>query len=165
MHTHARTHALGRGCTGQKSPNENGPVRQKLMTERIRKARFPFNTLNYSGLQGLTFALQIPAFSIPLLAPSIPPLSPSLQRENGPALGFGWGRSWGGGGGTSPMQSRRLSAVCNKARVQQSETNKNTGQERRRLGVSETRSRPGSISAPSEEEPFEFLHTLRREKK
>lgn len=75
-------------CTGQKSPNENGPLRHKLMTGRIKKARFPFNTLNYSGLRG-TISIADAVFFPPLsLTPPAP--FPRSDRRRRTALPRGY---------------------------------------------------------------------------
>lgn len=118
-------------CTGQKSPNENGPVQQKLMTEGIRKARFPFNTLNYSGLQGPHLHCRCLCF------PFLHSLSPSLERQNGPALGFGrYSAARRGRGELHPCKAGDYLPFPTKPGCNShpgKETNKNTGQKRRGL--------------------------------
>ena len=76
-------------CTGQKSPNENGPLRQKLMTGD-QKSKISIQHFELFRVAGHPFALQMPLLSIPLLlslhssslSSSLPFfLSPSRARE------------------------------------------------------------------------------------
>jgi len=54
-----------RRCTGQKSPNENGPLRQKLMTGD-QKSKISIQHFELFRVAGHPFALQMPSLSIPL---------------------------------------------------------------------------------------------------
>lgn len=53
-------------CAGQKSPNENGPLRQKLMTGD-QKSKISIQHFELFRVAGHPFALQMPLLSIPLL--------------------------------------------------------------------------------------------------
>lgn len=52
-------------CAGQKSPNENGPLRQKLMTGD-QKSKISIQHFELFRVAGHPFALQMPLLSIPL---------------------------------------------------------------------------------------------------
>lgn len=84
-------------CAGQKSPNENGPLRQKLMTGD-QKSKISIQHFELFRVAGHPFALQMPLLSNPLpLSLHSPSLSPALslsfslclEQENGPASGLG----------------------------------------------------------------------------
>lgn len=83
-------------CAGQKSPNENGPLRQKLMT-RDQKSKISIQHFELFRVAGQLFALQMPLLSIPPLLSlhssslqlSPFPFSLCLEQENGPASGLG----------------------------------------------------------------------------
>lgn len=112
-------------CAGQKSPNENGPLRQKLMT-RDQKSKISIQHFELFRVAGQLFALQMPLLSIPPLLSlhssslqlSPFPFSLCLEQENGPASGLGDTHSQLRGEKALPMQSRRLSAISNTAQVQ-----------------------------------------------
>lgn len=75
---------------GQKSPNENGPLRQKLMTGD-QKSKISIQHFELFRVAGHLFALQMPLLSIPpQLSLPLSFLFPlSLEQENGPASGLG----------------------------------------------------------------------------
>ena len=79
--------------TGQKSLNENGPLRQKLMTED-QKSKISIQHFELFRVAGHPFALQMPLLSIPLFhslrSPSLSgslPFFLCLEQQNGPASG------------------------------------------------------------------------------
>lgn len=79
-------------CAGQKSPNENGPLRQKLMTGD-QKSKISIQHFELFRVAGHPFALQMPLLPIPPLlslhSPSLSlPFSLRLEQENGPASGL-----------------------------------------------------------------------------
>lgn len=63
-------------CAGQKSPNENGPLRQKLMTGD-QKSKISIQHFELFRVAGHPFALQMPLLSIPP-----PPPLPSILSSH-----------------------------------------------------------------------------------
>lgn len=70
-----------------KEPKWEWPTPAEVNDRGIRKARFPFNTLNYSGLQGTHLHCRCLCFPFLLSLPFFPSLW--LEQENGPASGLG----------------------------------------------------------------------------
>lgn len=69
------------GQAGQKSPNENGPLQQQLMTGD-QKSKISIQHFELFRVAGQPFALQILLLSIP------PTAGPRLRQEDGPASGL-----------------------------------------------------------------------------
>lgn len=79
-------------CAGQKSPNENGPLRQKLMTGD-QKSKISIQHFELFRVAGHPFALQMLSIPLPLSLHSASLCSslaffPCLELENGPASGL-----------------------------------------------------------------------------